>query len=108
MLYEGRKHDGSLPIIGVNTFLAPEGQEQAGPVELARSTEDEKRRQLDRLAAFKAAHRESRNEALEALRHRALEGGNLFDELMRTVRHATLGEITETLFEVGGSYRRNV
>ena len=107
MLYEHRKHDGSLPIVGVNTFLGPEVAEPR-PLELARATEAEKRGQLARLADFQARHAAERPAALAALRQVALSGGNVFAELMSCVRHATLGEITETLFEVGGSYRRSV
>lgn len=107
MLYEHKKHDGSLPIVGVNTFVSPtEGPVE--PVELARSTEEEKQRQLTRLGEFKQAHALDREGALDALRQTALSGGNIFAELMTTVRHATLGEITATLFEVGGAYRRNI
>jgi methylmalonyl-CoA mutase len=107
MLYEHKKHDGSLPIVGVNTFVSPiEGP--VDPVELARSTEEEKQRQLTRLGEFQQAHALDREAALDALRQTALSGGNIFAELMTTVRHATLGEITATLFEVGGAYRRNI
>ncbi len=108
MLYEHRKHDGSLPIVGVNTFTAPGPEERFESIELARSTEEEKRRQLDRLQDFQRRHASDREAALEALRRTALERGNVFAELMSTVRHASLDEITETLFEVGGAYRRNL
>lgn len=108
MLYEQRKHDGSLPVVGVNTFTSPKAERIERPLELARSTEEEKRRQLDGLAQFHERHALDREAALDALRRTALEGGNIFAELMRTVRHASLGEITTALFEVGGSYRRNI
>jgi len=108
MLYEHKKHDGSLPIVGVNTFTAPGSDGPPAVVELARSTEQEKQAQLARLRDFKERHTLDRDVALDELRRVALGGGNIFAELMSTVRHATLGEITETLFEVGGSYRRNV
>jgi isobutyryl-CoA mutase len=108
MLYEHKKHDGSLPIVGVNTFVSPTGDGPAHPIELARSTEEEKQRQLSRLRVYQDRHALDRDGALEALRQAALSGGNVFAELMDTVRHATLGEITGALFEVGGSYRRNV
>ncbi len=108
MLYEHKKHDGSLPIVGVNTFTAPGPDGPAEPMELARSTEEEKQRQLTRLRDYQGRHHLDREVALDALRRTALDGGNLFAELMTTVRHATLGEITNTLFDVGGSYRRNV
>ncbi len=108
MLYEHKKHDGSLPIVGVNTFTAPTTDDQVEPVELTRSTEEEKQRQLRRLREYQSDHALDRQAALDSLRQTALEGGNVFGELMTTVRHATLGEITDTLFEVGGAYRRNV
>ncbi len=110
MLYETRKHDGSLPLIGVNTFLPPAGQEEeeAAPLELQRSTDEEKRSQLDRLASFQAAHAGEREAALTRLRDAALAGDNLFAVLMDAVRSCSLGEITHTLFDVGGRYRRNV
>jgi methylmalonyl-CoA mutase len=114
MLYEQRKHDGSLPIVGVNTFLAPDatpGEPSGGagrPLELARSTEDEKQRQLGRLGDFKARHAQERAAMLDRLRGAALAGDNLFAVLMDAVRVCSLGEISDALFEVGGRYRRNV
>jgi methylmalonyl-CoA mutase len=108
ILYEHRKHDGSLPIVGVNTFVAPDQDQPSHPIELARSTEEEKQRQLARLRDFHERHALDRQGALDALRRTALDGGNIFAELMTTVRHATLGEITTTLFDVGGSYRRSI
>ncbi|HTO00813.1 MAG TPA: methylmalonyl-CoA mutase family protein, partial [Microthrixaceae bacterium] len=108
MLYEHRKHDGSLPIVGVNTFISPDHDDTPPTVELARSDDDEKWDQLNRLRDFQSRHSVERPEALARLRDAALAGENLFAVLMETVRHCTLGEITDTLFEVGGSYRRNV
>ena len=108
MLYEMRKHDGSLPIIGVNTFRAPRGEEHDAPVELRRSSEEEKQGQVRRLREFHARHADEAPAALERLRQAALAGENVFDVLMDTVRVASLGQITQTLFDVGGRYRRNV
>ncbi|HET6835402.1 MAG TPA: fused isobutyryl-CoA mutase/GTPase IcmF [Acidimicrobiales bacterium] len=114
MLYEQRKHDGSLPIVGVNTFLAPDatpGEPSGGggrPLQLARSTDDEKQRQLSRLADFKSRHAQERPAMLDRLRRAALAGDNLFAVLMDAVRVCSLGEISDALFEVGGRYRRNV
>jgi methylmalonyl-CoA mutase len=108
MLYESRKHDGTLPIIGVNTFVAPALDGPPPTVELARATEQEKQSQLDRLAAFHAAHAEESPAALAALQAAAAEGRNVFDELMRAVRSCSLGQITDAFFEVGGKYRRSV
>ncbi len=108
LLYERKKHDGSLPIIGVNTFRNPKAGEDDVEVELARATEDEKQSQLRRLAEFQQGHREEAQQALKALRDAATRGGNLFDVLMDAARVCSLGQITEAFFEVGGQYRRNV
>ena len=110
MLYEHKKHDGSLPLIGVNTFLAPEADADAVPhtVELARATESEKQSQLDRLADFHARHRSEAPAALARLQEAATSGGNVFDALMDAVRCCSLGQVSEAFFEVGGQYRRNV
>jgi methylmalonyl-CoA mutase len=108
MLYEQRKHDGTLPIIGVNTFRNPAGDETPSSQELARSDDAEKHDQIDRLRAFQQRHADTSEGALERLRAVALEGGNVFGELVHTVRHASLGQITDALFDVGGKYRRNV
>ena len=109
MLYEQRKHDGSLPIVGVNTFLDPHrGETPAGPVELARATEEEKQSQLKRLADFHARHAETAPEAIARLQDAAINGGNVFAALMDAVRHCSLGQISDAFFEAGGQYRRNV
>ena len=108
MLYEHRKHDGSLPIIGVNTFLNPEGSSTVLELELARATEAEKRSQVERLAAFHEAHRDEAEPALARLKDVASSGGNTFASLMEAVRVCSLGQITSAFFEVGGQYRRNV
>jgi methylmalonyl-CoA mutase len=107
MAYEHAKHDGSLPIIGVNMFTAAD-QGGRGRLELARATEDEKQGQIRRLGAFHERHADDRAPALAALSEAALSGANVFESLMDTVRSASLGDITQTLFEVGGIYRRNV
>ncbi|MGH9055843.1 MAG: fused isobutyryl-CoA mutase/GTPase IcmF [Acidimicrobiales bacterium] len=108
MLYESRKHDGTLPIIGVNTFTNPDGEPAPDHLELARSTEDEKQSQLKRLEAFHTSHAEDRPAALARLQEVALGGGNVFAVLMDAVRSCSLGQISDALFEVGGRYRRNV
>ncbi|MER6505540.1 fused isobutyryl-CoA mutase/GTPase IcmF [Nonomuraea sp. NPDC001636] len=109
MLYEMRKHDGSLPIIGVNTFRNP-GAEQSDPhkLELARGTEEEKQSQLDRLHAFHERNRSQAPAELSRLREVAMSDGNAFAVLMDAARVCSLGQITEALFEAGGQYRRNV
>jgi methylmalonyl-CoA mutase len=107
MLYEQRKHDGSLPIVGVNTFRNPHGQ-QPVEVELARGTDQEKKSQLDRVRSFTENNREAAHEALAALKETARSGGNVFAVLMDAARVCSLQQITEAFFEVGGQYRRNV
>jgi methylmalonyl-CoA mutase len=107
LLYEHKKHDGSLPIIGVNTFRNPE-PEDAPPIVLQRSTEAEKQSQLARLRDFQTRHADVAPAALERLRAAALAGDNLFAVLMETVRVCSLGQICEALFEVGGRYRRSL
>jgi methylmalonyl-CoA mutase len=108
MLYEHRKHDGSLPIVGVNTFVAAGTSQTPVALELARATEVERQSQLRRVTEFKLAHSNESPAALEMLRAAAIDGGNIFEALMSAVRHCTLGQITEAFFEVGGQYRRNV
>jgi methylmalonyl-CoA mutase len=107
MLYEHRKHDGTLPIVGVNTFVR-DTAEAPQEIELARGTEAEKQSQLDRVAGFRSRHTTEAATALRALQETATTGGNVFDELMRAARVCSLGQITEAFFEVGGQYRRNV
>ena len=109
MLYEHRKHDGSLPIVGVNTFVR-EGGDDATPqhVELARATEDEKKSQLDRVRAFQQEHTSEAARALESLKRAAAGDDNVFAVLMDAARVCSLQQITEAFFEVGGQYRRNV
>ncbi|MET8974904.1 fused isobutyryl-CoA mutase/GTPase IcmF [Streptomyces sp. NPDC004539] len=109
MLYEQRKHDGTLPIVGVNTFRNPHADTAApGPVELARATEGEKRSQLERLRAYQVSHRDASHAALAALKEAAMGDGNVFAVLMEAARVCTLQQVTEAFFEVGGQYRRNV
>jgi isobutyryl-CoA mutase len=107
MLYERRKHDGSLPVIGVNTFRSPSG-DPVRQTELARATEDEKRSQLDRVRDFQVRHEQEAHAALAALKDTARAGGNMFAALMDAARVCSLQQITEAFFEVGGQYRRNI
>ncbi|MRW91095.1 methylmalonyl-CoA mutase [Duganella sp. FT80W] len=108
MLYEHQKHDGTLPIIGVNTFRNPKGVAAPAQIELARSTDDEKQSQLQRLADFHQRHAAEAPQALAALQQAAIDNANVFDKLMDAVRVCSLGQITTALFEVGGQYRRNM
>ena len=109
MLYEQRKHDGTLPVIGVNTFRNPHPEDAASAtVPLSRATEEEKKSQLDRVRDFQARHAGEAPAALEALKDAARSGGNVFAVLMDAARVCSLQQITEAFFEVGGQYRRNV
>ncbi len=109
MLYDHRKHDGTQPLVGVNTFLKPDDPD-AGPVEieLMRATEAEKESQLARLADFQGRHTTEAQEAIRRLQDVATGEGNVFDELMAAARVCSLGQLTEAFFEVGGQYRRNM
>ena len=109
MLYEHRKHDGSLPIIGVNTFRKPEsGDGTPDHVELARATEAEKESQLTRVRDFQTSHADEATAAIARLKEAAVTGENVFAVLMDAARVCSLGQVTEAFFEVGGQYRRNV
>jgi len=108
--YETLKHTGEYPIVGVNTFRDPNvtGDELSDDIELARATEEEKESQLRRLAEFQKRHAAEAPAALRKLQQVALNGGNIFAELMDTVRVCSLGQITNALYAVGGKYRRNM
>jgi methylmalonyl-CoA mutase len=108
MAYEHRKHDGSYPIVGVNTFRNPKGDSVPQKLELIRSTEEEKQSQLARLAQFRARHAKESGPMLQRLQQAVIRNGNVFAVLMDAVRVASLGQITHALFEVGGQYRRNM
>ncbi|HQR05090.1 MAG TPA: methylmalonyl-CoA mutase family protein, partial [Rhodocyclaceae bacterium] len=108
MYYEHRKHDGSYPIIGVNTFLNPHGAAIPEEIELARSSEEEKQSQLTRLAAFQGRNPAETARWLQKLKDTVIANGNVFVVLMDAVRHCSLGQISNALYEVGGQYRRNM
>ncbi|MBU2864019.1 cobalamin-dependent protein [Reinekea forsetii] len=107
MLYEHKKHSGELPLIGVNTFKGKE-TEQDEPIELARSSTEEKDQQIVELEKFHQLHEQQAQQALQTLQESAKQQDNLFDQLMSTVKFASLGQISHALYEVGGEYRRNV
>ena len=107
LFYEHKKHDGSLPIVGVNTFLR-ENEPEAFEIELARSTDEEKKGQIARVRDFQARHNEDSPAALERLQQAVVNQENGFAALMDAVRCCSLGQITNALFEVGGQYRRNM
>ena len=106
--YEMLKHTGEYPIIGVNTFRNPQGEAVPETIELARSTEDEKRSQLERLNDFHARHAAESPAMLARLQQAVIDNGNVFAVLMDAVRCCSLGQITNALFEVGGQYRRSM
>jgi methylmalonyl-CoA mutase len=109
LYYEHKKHDGSLPIIGVNTFLpAPGAGDEIRNAELIRSTEEEKAAQVASTRGFNDAHATAQAAALGRLQEAAAAGGNVFTELMETVKSASLGRISRALYAVGGQYRRNM
>ena len=110
MYYEHLKHSGKLPLVGINTFEDPDADyaDMANHLELSRSTEEQKNAQLERLDAFKKIHHDEQAAALTRLQETALNGGNMFAQLMETVKVCSLGTITGALYEVGGKYRRNM
>jgi methylmalonyl-CoA mutase len=108
MHYEHKKHDGSYPIIGVNTFLNPKDAGVATEIELARSSEEEKQSQLKRLADFQSRHADQSALWLNRLRGTVIHNGNVFEVMMEAVRHCSLGQISNALYGVGGQYRRNM
>ncbi|MEO6490655.1 MAG: methylmalonyl-CoA mutase family protein [Ferruginibacter sp.] len=108
LYYETLKHTGEYPIVGVNTFLSKKGSPTILPTEVIRSTTEEKEFQISTLAAFKRRHQEKSQAMLANLQAVAVNNGNLFEELMETVKYCSLGEITNALYSVGGQYRRNM
>jgi methylmalonyl-CoA mutase len=108
LYYERRKHDGSYPIVGVNTFRNPHGDSVPQKLELIRSTEDEKRSQLKRLRDFQKKNGNESPAMLRRLQEAVIKDENVFAVLMDAVRVCSLGEITHALFEVGGQYRRSM
>jgi methylmalonyl-CoA mutase len=108
LYYESLKHSGELPIIGVNTFLNKKGSPTVLPGEVIRSTTEEKEQQIQNLQAFWKRNESRSADMLNRLKKAAINNGNLFEELMETVKYCSLGQITHALFEVGGQYRRNM
>ncbi|RLL42867.1 methylmalonyl-CoA mutase [Oceanobacillus piezotolerans] len=110
LYYEGKKHSGELPIIGVNTYLNPNppSEEEIDSMELARATKEEKEHQINELRRFQEKNKNEAEQALNRLKQVAATNGNIFEELIETVKVASLGQITQTLYQVGGQYRRNM
>jgi len=107
LYYEHKKHDGSFPIVGVNTFRNPKGDAQV-EIELARSTDEEKQSQLSRLRDFQSRNAAASGAMIEHLKQVVIENGNVFAVLIDAVRVCSLGQITNALYEVGGQYRRSM
>jgi methylmalonyl-CoA mutase len=108
LYYEHKKHDGSYPIVGVNTFRNPHAGAAPQKLELIRSTDEEKKSQLKRLRDFHEKHASASQQMLDKLRKAVMRNENVFAVLMDAVRVCSLGQITHALFEVGGQYRRNM
>jgi methylmalonyl-CoA mutase len=108
MQYETLKHNGQLPIVGVNTFLDPAGSPTLTPAEVIRSTDDEKRYQVDSCREFQQRNQEAAATAIAQLQHTALTDGNIFESLMEAAKVCSLGQLTHALYAVGGQYRRNM
>jgi len=108
LYYEHKKHDGSYPLIGVNTFRNPHGDTVPDKLELIRSTDEEKQGQLKRLHDFHARNRHEAAPMLKRLQQAVIDNENVFAVLMDAVRVCSLGQITQALFEVGGQYRRSM
>jgi methylmalonyl-CoA mutase len=108
LYYETLKHDGTLPIIGVNTFIDEDAEPVVEAADLARSTDEEKKNQINRLRAFQSRNAEAAPAMLDRLRQAAIDDDNVFAVLVEAVRCCSLGQITDALFEVGGQYRRNM
>ena len=106
--YEAKKHSGELPIVGVNMFMSDNEAQEAGTAKLIRSTEEEKQQQIAQLALFFERNKQRSDEALDQLKKVARTNGNIYSELMETVKVASLGQISRALYEVGGQYRRNM
>ena len=108
LYYETLKHTGEFPIVGVNTFLNKNGSPTILPLEVIRSTEEEKEQQISSLNSFHQRNKNVSDEYLKKLKETAIKNENLFEQLMETVKHCSLGQITNALYEVGGQYRRNM
>jgi methylmalonyl-CoA mutase len=108
LYYESLKHDGRLPIVGVNTFLPPDGHGEVGEIELMRSSDAEKDQQVRNVEAFRDANREQGDPCLAQLQQVARERKNTFDAMMSAARYCSLGSMSRALYDVGGEYRRNM
>ncbi len=108
LYYETLKHNGEFPIIGVNTFLSSQGSPTVLPAEVIRATEEEKMVQIDTLANLQKVYSKEASVALDKVKYAAIHNENMFEQLMEATKVCSLGQITDSLFEVGGQYRRNM
>ena len=108
LYYEGLKHSGKLPIMGVNTFLSAKGSPTVIPGEVIRSTQEEKNYQVKMLAELHSTFPDEATESLSRLKEAAILNQNVFESLMEATKYCSLGQITNALFEVGGQYRRSM
>ena len=108
LYYETLKHTGEFPIIGVNTFLSSKGSPTILPKEVIRATEDEKQYQIEMLNNLHESEKDSTTKGIKKIQDAAVNNQNMFEELMEVCKHASLGQVTNALFEVGGQYRRNM
>jgi len=108
LYYETLKHDGRFPIIGVNTFLSSKGSPTITPKEVIRATEEEKEYQISMLANLHLCSEKQTQEAIAKIQHAAIHNENMFEELMEAVKYCSLGQLTKSMFQVGGQYRRNM
>jgi isobutyryl-CoA mutase len=108
LYYETLKHNGDFPIIGVNTFLSSKGSPTVEPKEVIRASEEEKQYQITMLEILKTSHKDKLDDLLSELQRTAIQNKNIFEQLMEVCKYASLGQITKSLFEVGGQYRRNM
>ncbi len=108
LYYENLKHTGKLPIMGVNTFLSPNGSPTIIPDQVIRATEEEKKFQVEMVESLYTAHKDKSEKMLRKLKNVVNRNENIFEALMEVTKYCTLGQITQTLFEVGGQYRRNM
>ena len=107
--YETLKDSGELPIIGVNTYIADNIEDQFNAeIELTRASDAEKEDQINRLESFKGEHSSKAEEQLEKIRNIALSDGNIFEQILEAVQYCSLGQITNVLYDIGGRYRRNM
>ena len=108
LYYETLKHTGEFPIIGVNTFLSSKGSPTVLPKEVIRATENEKQYQIEMLNELHKTYGDTANSYITLVQEAAIKNQNMFEHLMEACKYASLGQITEALFEVGGQYRRNM